>query len=67
MRFIPFVSKIFLMAARVVRKLSTSGKYSKALNLPREFLKLLGWRQNQNLAIELDRSKKRLIVKDAKK
>lgn len=55
------------MASRVVRKLSTSGKYSKALNLPREFLKLLGWRQNQNLSVELDKTKKRLIVKDAKK
>ena len=55
------------MAARVVRKLSTSGKYSKALNLPRQFLKLLGWRQNQNLSIELDKTKKRWIVKDAKK
>jgi len=55
------------MAARVVRKLSTSGKYSKALNLPREFLKLLGWRQNQNLSVELDKPNKRLVVKDAKK
>ena len=55
------------MAARVVRKLSTSGKYSKALNFPREFLKLLGWRQNQNLSVELDKTKKRLIVKDAKR
>jgi hypothetical protein len=35
------------MFARVIRKLSFSGKYSKTLNLPREFLKLLGWRQNQ--------------------
>jgi len=55
------------MATMVVRKLSFSGKYSKALNLPREFLKFLGWRQNQNLSVELDKSKKRLIVKDAKK
>jgi hypothetical protein len=55
------------MAARVIRKLSTSGKYSKALNLPREFLKLLGWRQNQNLSVELDQKGKRLIVKDAKR
>ncbi len=58
---------MFLMAARVIRKLSTSGKYSKALNLPREFLKLLGWRQNQNLSVELDQKGKRLVVKDAKK
>jgi len=55
------------MAAHVVRKLSTSGKYSKALNLPREFLKLLSWRQNQNLSVELDKPKKRLIIKDAKR
>jgi len=53
------------MAVSVIRKLSFSGKYSKALNLPREFLKLLGWHQNQNLSVELDKSKKRLIIKDA--
>ena len=67
MRFILVASNIFLMATRVVRKLSTSGKYSKALNLPREFLKLLGWRQNQNLSVELNKTKKQLIIKDAKK
>lgn len=55
------------MAAQVIRKLSFSGKYSKALNLPREFLKLLGWRQNQNLSVELDKKGKRLVIKDAKK
>jgi len=55
------------MASRVVRKLSFSGKYSKALNLHREFLKLLGWRQNQNLSVELDKSKKQLTIKDAKR
>ena len=55
------------MNLKVVSKLSTSGKYSKALNLPREFLKLLGWRQNQNLSVELNKTKKQLIVKDAKK
>ena len=55
-----------LMSAKLTRKLSTSGKYSKALNLPREFLKLLGWRQNQNLSVELDKPKKRLIIKDAR-
>jgi hypothetical protein len=51
---------------KVIRKLSTSGKYSKALNLPREFLKTLKWRQNQNLTVELDEKNKRLIIKDAK-
>ena len=67
MRLVLNWPKILLMADQVIRKLSFSGKYSKALNLPREFLKLLGWRQNQNLSVELDKSKKRLIVKDAKK
>ena len=51
---------------KVIRKLSTSGKYSKALNLPREFLKTLKWRQNQNLTVELDKKNSRLIIKDAK-
>lgn len=51
---------------KVIRKLSTSGKYSKALNLPREFLKKLNWRQNQNLSVEIDEKNKRLIIKDAK-
>jgi len=51
---------------KLTRKLSTSGKYSKALNLPREFLKTLKWRENQNLTIELDKKNKRLIIKDAK-
>lgn len=55
------------MMDKVTRKLSFSGKYSKALNLPREFLKLLGWRQNQNLAVKLDKKGKRLVIKDAKK
>ena len=54
------------MINKVIRKLSASGKYSKFLNLPREFLKKLGWRENQNLEIELDEKKKRLIIKDAK-
>ena len=51
---------------KLIRKLSTSGKYSKALNLPREFLKKLKWRQNQNLSVELDERNRRLIIKDAK-
>ena len=51
---------------KVIRKLSTSGKYYKALNLPREFLKKLKWRENQNLSVELDEKNQRLIVKDAR-
>ena len=54
------------MKSQVIRKISTSGKYSKVINLPREFLKKLGWREDQNLEIELDEKNKRLIIKDAK-
>lgn len=54
------------MIPKVIRKISTSGKYSKVINLPRDFLRKLGWRENQNLQIELDEKRKRLIVKDAK-
>ena len=51
---------------RVIRKLTSSGKYSKAIVFPREYLKALGWRQNQNLDLELDEKGKRIIIKDAK-
>ena len=52
---------------KITRKISTSGKYSKVVNLPREFLKSLGWRENQNLELELDEKLKQIIIKDAKK
>ena len=43
-----------------------TGKYSKVITIPREFLKALGWRQNQNLEFELDEKGKRIIIKDSK-
>ncbi len=52
---------------RAQRKLTASEKYSKFLNLPRRFLKKLGWREKQNLEIEIDEEKKKLTIKDAKK
>ena len=55
------------MNLKAIRKLSASGKYSKFLNLPRTFLKKLGWREKQNLEIEIDEKKKKLTIKDAKK
>ncbi len=51
---------------KTTRKISTSGKYSKVINLPREFLKKLKWREDQNLSVELDEKNKRIILKDAK-
>lgn len=55
------------MAVKVVRKLTSSGTYSRVISLPRIFLQTLKWRDKQNLEIELDEKNKRLIVKDAKK
>jgi len=54
------------MSEKKIRKITTSGKYSKALVLPREFLRKLNWRENQNLEVELDEKKKQLIIRDAK-
>ena len=55
------------MTEKQIRKITTSGKYSKAIILPREFLKKLNWRENQNLEIELDEKNQRLVIKDAGK
>ena len=51
---------------KLIRKLTSTGKYSKALVIPREFLKSLRWRQDQNLELELDEKGKRIIVRDSK-
>ena len=51
---------------KIIRKIISSGKYSKVITIPREFLKALGWRQNQNLEFELDEKGKRIIIKDSK-
>lgn len=53
------------MTEKQTRKITTSGKYSKAIILPREFLKKLNWRENQNLEIELDEKKKVIVIRDA--
>jgi len=51
---------------KLIRKITSSGKYSKVIVIPREFLRALSWRQNQNLELELDEVGKRIIVKDSK-
>ena len=55
-----------LMAVKVVRKLTSSGTYSRVISLPRIFLQNLNWRDKQKLEIELDEKNKRLIIRDAK-
>ncbi len=51
---------------KIIRKITSSGKYSKVITISREFLKALNWRQNQNLEFELDEKGKRIIIKDLK-
>ncbi len=51
---------------KLIRKIQSAGKYSKVIVLPREFLKSLSWRQNQNLELNLDEKGKRIIITDAK-
>ena len=51
---------------KAIHKITTSGKYSKAIILPRNFLRVLNWREDQNLEITLDEKKKQLVIKDAK-
>lgn len=54
------------MSETRIRKITTSGKYSKVVVLPRTFIAKLKWRENQNVQIELDEKGKRLIIKDLK-
>ena len=51
---------------KTVHKITTSGRYSKAIILPRNFLRILNWRENQRVEIQLDEKKKRLVIRDAK-
>lgn len=51
---------------KLIRKLQSAGKYSKVIVIPREFLKELRWRQDQNLELELDEKSKKIIIRDAK-
>ena len=54
------------MPKKAIHKITTSGKYSKAIILPRDFLRILNWREDQNVEITLDEKNKQLIIKDAK-
>ena len=47
---------------KIIRKITSSGKYSKVITIPREFLKALNWRQNQNLEFELDERERRKLL-----
>jgi len=54
------------MERKIIHKITASGKYSKSLVLPRNFLRVLNWRENQKVEIQLDEKKKQLVIRDAK-
>ncbi len=48
---------------RLRRKVFPIGKYSYALTVPKDLLKLLGWQPGEALEVVPDLGKKRIIVK----
>jgi len=51
---------------RNIRKLS-KGTSSYYITIPIEELRTLGWRKSQNLVVEVDKKKERIVIKDWKK
>ncbi len=51
---------------RNIRKLSKNGP-TYFVTLPIEEVRKLGWKKSQKLVVELDKRRKRLIIKDWKK
>ncbi len=51
---------------RNIRKLS-KGSTSYYITLPIEEIRNLGWKKSQKLVVELDKRRKRLVIKDWKK
>lgn len=51
---------------RHTRKL-IKGTTSYMVTLPIEFIRALGWRDNQNLVVEFDERRRELIVRDWQK
>jgi len=52
---------------RNIRKITKSGGYSYSVTLPIEAIRNLNWRQGQKVVVEVDKKRKRLIIKDWKK
>ncbi len=52
---------------RNIRKITKSGGDSYSVTLPIEAIRNLNWRQGQKVVVEVDKKRKRLIIKDWKK
>ncbi len=48
----------------MLRKIYKGGKYSYVISIPKNLLKLLGWREGQY--VEINRNRKKLEIKDKK-
>ncbi|MFC1612542.1 AbrB/MazE/SpoVT family DNA-binding domain-containing protein [Patescibacteria group bacterium] len=52
---------------KIVHKLNKSGRYSYSVILPKEIIKEFGWREKQNLELEINARYKTIKIKDWKK
>tara|TARA_B100000745_G_C20138149_1_gene390133 strand:- start:965 stop:1132 length:168 start_codon:yes stop_codon:yes gene_type:complete len=55
------------MLHKFVRKLTKTGEYSYTINIPKDIVKKLKWRERQKLEIDFDDKKREFKVKDWKK
>ncbi len=55
------------MIEKFVRKLTKTGMYSYTVNVPKEVIADLKWRERQKLEVVYDAKKKELKIKDWKK
>jgi len=55
------------MIKKFVRKLTRTGSHSYTINVPKEIVKDLKWRERQKLEIVFDDRKQQFVVKDWKK
>jgi len=48
---------------KITRKIFPTGKYSYALTLPKDLIKLLGWQSGELLEVIPDLGKKRVVIR----
>jgi len=51
---------------KMTRKIFQTGKYSYIISVPKDLIKFLGWQRGELVEVDLDKSKKRLIVQKYK-
>jgi len=52
------------MIKKFVRKLTKTGSHSFTINVPKEIVKNLKWRERQKIEITFDEGRKQFVVKD---